>query len=57
MFVIDRVRHETNDVPEEVIELAGSTGNVYTVKINQQPTCTCPDNGKGNQCKHIIYVC
>ena len=56
MFIIDRVRHEADDSPEEVFEIAGSTGNVYTVKINRQPTCTCPDSSKGNQCKHIVYV-
>ena len=56
MFVIDRVRHEVDGCPEEVIELAGSTGNVYEVTIGRQPSCTCPDNQKGNQCKHIVYV-
>lgn len=42
--------------PEETVELTGSTGNIYSVHIAQQPSCTCPHNRKGNQCKHIIYV-
>ena len=56
MFVIDRTRQGTDEVPEEVIEMAGTTGNVYHVTINKLPRCTCPDNMKGNQCKHIVYV-
>ncbi|MCJ1485952.1 hypothetical protein MMC06_006128 [Schaereria dolodes] len=56
MFVADRIRGGTEEVPEETIELAGSTGNIYSITINQLPTCTCPDNQKGNQCKHIIYI-
>lgn len=37
--------------------MAGSTGNVYDVRITHQPTCTCPNFVKGNpQCKHIINV-
>jgi len=34
----------------------GNTGNVYHVVINQLPKCNCPDNLKGNFCKHIIFV-
>ncbi|MCJ1388772.1 hypothetical protein MMC18_001622 [Xylographa bjoerkii] len=56
MFVLDRVRQGTEEAPEETIEMAGSTGNIYHVSINKLPSCTCPDNRKGNQCKHIVYV-
>ena len=56
MFVIDRTRGGTEDNPEETIEMAGTTGNIYSITINQLPSCTCPDNRKGNQCKHIVYV-
>lgn len=55
MFVIDRTRGGL-EVPEEKIDLAGTTGNVYSITICQLPSCTCPDNQKGNQCKHIVYV-
>ena len=54
MFVIDRSRDD--EALEETIEMAGSTGNIYSVKIGLEPSCTCPDNRNGNQCKHIIYV-
>ena len=29
---------------------------VYKVTVSQQPTCTCPDAGKGNICKHLLFV-
>ncbi|GME63194.1 ring finger domain protein [Neofusicoccum parvum] len=56
MFVIDRARGGTDACPEENVEIAGTTGNIYTVNISQVPSCTCPHAKKGNQCKHIIYV-
>ena len=56
MFVIDRSRGDTQGIPEETIDLAGTTGNVYRITICQSPSCTCPDSLKGNQCKHIVYV-
>lgn len=56
MFVIDRNRGGTEEVPEETIDMAGTTGNVYSITIAPEPKCTCPDNQKGNQCKHIVYV-
>ncbi|KAH8938433.1 hypothetical protein BDL97_16G082400 [Sphagnum fallax] len=34
----------------------GATGNVYTVKLNQVPSCSCPDAAKGNTCKHLLFV-
>ena len=56
MFVIERTREGTEEVPEEVIVMAGSTGNLYDVVIGLEPSCTCPDYMNGNHCKHIIYV-
>jgi hypothetical protein len=68
MFVLERRRgyeqdcHANNiDCPEEVILLAGSKGNVYTVTISHLTTCTCPvttfsRTGEEKQCKHILYV-
>ncbi|KAK1980443.1 SWIM zinc finger protein, partial [Colletotrichum cereale] len=55
-YVIERRRCGTADIPEEEVELTGSTGNVYTVHISQTPSCTCPHSLKGNQCKHWLYV-
>ncbi|KAI5918459.1 hypothetical protein F4810DRAFT_691950 [Camillea tinctor] len=55
-YVLGRIRLGTDQCPEESIELTGSTGNIYTVHIAQQPTCTCPHAIKGHQCKHVLYV-
>ncbi|OTB09821.1 hypothetical protein K445DRAFT_323604 [Daldinia sp. EC12] len=55
-YVLGRTRAGTADCPEESVELTGSTGNIYIVRIAQQPTCTCPHAQSGHQCKHIIYV-
>lgn len=56
MFVVDRTRTGTDEVPEERVDIAGTTGNIYTITIGKEPSCTCPDARKGNQCKHIVYV-
>ena len=56
MFVIDRNRGGTDEVPEETIDMAGTTGNIYTITVGLVPSCTCPDHQKGNQCKHVVYV-
>ncbi|KAF9871966.1 ring finger domain-containing protein [Colletotrichum karsti] len=55
-YVLERRRCGTAEVPEEEVELTGSTGNIYTVKIAQRPSCSCPHFLKGNQCKHWLYV-
>ncbi|KAM5455649.1 hypothetical protein MaudCBS49596_001550 [Microsporum audouinii] len=56
LFVLKRTRGGTDEVPEEYIDIAGSTGNIYQVVIGKEPTCNCPDARKGNQCKHVVYV-
>ncbi|KAL9078066.1 MAG: hypothetical protein Q9157_003005 [Trypethelium eluteriae] len=64
LFIIDRIRAGTEDCPEEMIDLAGSTGNIYTIHIKKRPTCTCPayektikpGNDLGDECKHILYL-
>ncbi|PWN33658.1 uncharacterized protein FA14DRAFT_114598, partial [Meira miltonrushii] len=45
-------------VMREEFKVLGSTGNVYTVNIDRQPRCDCPDwmNNGGNPCKHTIFV-
>ncbi|ROW10435.1 hypothetical protein VMCG_01829 [Cytospora schulzeri] len=55
-YVLSRTRFDSQSCPEEVVELTGSTGNIYTVCISRQPTCDCPHAKAGNQCKHVIYV-
>ncbi|EGD93955.1 hypothetical protein TESG_01484 [Trichophyton tonsurans CBS 112818] len=54
LFVLRRTRGGTEEVPEEYIDIAGSTGNIYQVVIGKEPSCTCPDAKKGNQCKHVV---
>lgn len=68
MFILDRERgveencHANHaDCPCETVQIAGSTGNVYTVIISHLPSCTCPvglftvrNNNK--LCKHALYV-
>jgi hypothetical protein len=56
LTVINRERCGTDELPEEKVTIAGSTGNLYTVNIGLVPKCDCPHAKKGNQCKHIIYV-
>jgi hypothetical protein len=56
MFVINRVRGGDADCPTETLTIAGSTGNLYTIQINQTPSCNCPHGVKKNQCKHIVYA-
>jgi len=58
MFLIDRKRTVSEDGTheEEVFDLAGSTGNIYHINMTKLPKCNCPDGGKENQCKHIVYV-
>ncbi|KAK3991237.1 E3 ubiquitin-protein ligase Zswim2 [Cladorrhinum sp. PSN332] len=53
-YVLSRTR--SDHALEELVELTGSTGNIYTVTITHQPTCTCPHSAKGHQCKHQLYV-
>ncbi|KAF4984768.1 hypothetical protein FZEAL_129 [Fusarium zealandicum] len=55
-YVLIRTRGGTDECPEEDIEMTGSTGNIYNVHIGKRPSCTCPHNQKGKQCKHILYV-
>ncbi|RYH22975.1 hypothetical protein EON65_18470 [archaeon] len=34
----------------------GSTGNVYNIRIEKIPSCTCPDAARKGLCKHIIFI-
>ena len=29
---------------------------MYDVTVSRHPRCSCPDNLKGNLCKHILFV-
>jgi hypothetical protein len=39
-----------------MVEMTGSTGNIYSVCIARQPSCDCPHAKAGHQCKHVLYV-
>jgi hypothetical protein len=57
MIVLGRRRSTTQSgAPAEDIDVVGSTGNIYTVHIGHEPSCTCPDSIKGNECKHKVYA-
>jgi hypothetical protein len=56
LTVLSRQRSGADELPEESVVMAGSTGNVYTQRIGLVPSCDCPHAMKGNQCKHIVYV-
>lgn len=49
------------DCPCETLQVAGSTGNMYTVEISHLPSCSCPvgiftKKGQEQCCKHVLYV-
>ncbi|KAK7694044.1 hypothetical protein QCA50_003620 [Cerrena zonata] len=54
MYMIDRSRN--GDELKETFSVLGSTGNVYSVKVDKLPSCNCPDALKGNHCKHILFI-
>ncbi|KIW17893.1 hypothetical protein PV08_05088 [Exophiala spinifera] len=56
MIVLGRKRIVKDDAPCELLEIVGSTGNVYEVVIGRMPSCNCPDALKGNECKHKVYA-
>eukprot|EP01025_Chloroclados_australasicus_P059264 TRINITY_DN7484_c1_g1_i5.p1 TRINITY_DN7484_c1_g1~~TRINITY_DN7484_c1_g1_i5.p1 ORF type:complete len:309 (+),score=31.97 TRINITY_DN7484_c1_g1_i5:177-1103(+) len=58
LFLIQRggVKYDVDNCPGEEFTILGATGNVYTVTIDRNPRCTCPDHEKGNICKHILFV-
>ncbi|KAJ2965722.1 hypothetical protein NQ176_g10479 [Zarea fungicola] len=48
-FVLKRERCDAESCPQEDFELAGTTGNVYSIKIARQPQCNCPHGLKGHR--------
>ncbi|KAI5809581.1 hypothetical protein DFH27DRAFT_476176 [Peziza echinospora] len=56
MFVIGRDPVEGANPPEEIFQMAGTTGNVYKVHIKKIPRCNCPDGIRKGTCKHILYI-
>ncbi|KJZ76170.1 hypothetical protein HIM_04626 [Hirsutella minnesotensis 3608] len=58
-YVLGRRRGGTDECPEETFELAGSTGNVYTVHVGRAPSCNsgAPELGGGGKRKPIEGDC
>ncbi|KAF9078321.1 hypothetical protein BDP27DRAFT_1440792 [Rhodocollybia butyracea] len=54
IYLIERSR-EGNALKEDFV-VQGSTGNVYSVTIDNVPHCDCPDHQKGHHCKHLLFV-
>eukprot|EP00961_Rhodomonas_salina_P258616 3494969-Rhodomonas_salina.1 len=55
LYLIERKPAAESQLEQEFVVL-GNTGNVYEVCIGQLPRCSCPDNQKGNRCKHLLFV-
>jgi hypothetical protein len=56
LYLIFTHKYNQNDSFRKY-EIKGSTGNVYTVNIQNKPTCTCPDHiQRKRRCKHIYFV-
>ncbi|KAJ4137333.1 hypothetical protein NW768_002917 [Fusarium equiseti] len=56
-YVLNRTRVGTDSCPEEIVEMTGSTGNIYNVHIGRRISCNCPHHMRGYaQCKHICFV-
>lgn len=57
IFLIETIDtiNQTNLIKQYVV--MGSTGNVYTVTIENTPKCTCPDYAtRKKRCKHIYFI-
>ncbi|KAK0628321.1 hypothetical protein B0T17DRAFT_150279 [Bombardia bombarda] len=55
-YVLSRTACGTPDCPAERVEITGSTGNIYTIVIDQHPSCNCPQGKGGKECKHVFFV-
>lgn len=45
------------DNENATFDVMGTTGNIYSVKLNGAPTCTCPDFSlRHKRCKHIFFM-
>jgi hypothetical protein len=55
LYLIETIP-STQELEKEFVVM-GSTGNVYTVKICSEPSCTCPDFlRRQRNCKHIFFI-
>mgnify|MGYP000914489915 CR=1 FL=1 len=48
---------QKENIVSKKFTVLGTTGSVYTVNINQKPTCTCFDfKRRKSRCKHIYFI-
>uniref|UniRef100_A0A6A7G4F2 Mitogen-activated protein kinase kinase kinase 1 n=1 Tax=Hirondellea gigas TaxID=1518452 RepID=A0A6A7G4F2_9CRUS len=50
------IRQESVNPLQRTYAVLGSTGNMYTIQIGKLVSCSCPDFGKGNVCKHCLFI-
>ena len=56
IFLIQTYEYDQK-IKERKYDIMGTTKNVYTVTVNNTPSCTCPDYKQRNKrCKHIFFV-
>jgi hypothetical protein len=57
IFLINQEMKNDNKSFSGSFAVAGTTGNVYNVLINEKPSCSCPDfTTRKNRCKHIYFI-
>ena len=57
LYLVESIPPENEDDALREYIVMGSTGNVYRVKIKNEPCCTCPDNRiRKARCKHIYFI-
>jgi len=55
LYLIESLQSDRAEIKQ--YDIMGSTGNVYTVTICNQPTCTCPYYvSRHIRCKHIYFI-
>ncbi|KAJ3927023.1 MAG: hypothetical protein NXY57DRAFT_904633 [Lentinula lateritia] len=55
-YLAQAQRYVKGTALKEEFTVQGSTGNVYTVTIDNVPHCNCPDHQKGHHCKHLLFI-
>jgi hypothetical protein len=51
------IESHDNDEYAKSFDVMGSTGNVYTVNISNNTSCSCPDyKQRKSRCKHVYFI-
>lgn len=55
LFLIETI--ESGSETNKIYKIMGSTGNIYTITIGNNPACSCPDfTSRFKRCKHIYFA-